>query len=223
MTHDGPAPVKVWDLPTRLFHWALFAVILVSWRTAESGAMEWHYLSGIIAFGLVLFRLLWGVIGGSTSRFSHFLRPPSAAIRYLRASHQQTWSAGHNALGGYSVLAMLILLVLQVGTGLFAVDIDGLESGPLSYLISFDQGRSSAEWHETSFNALSLLIVLHVMAIVYYRVRYGRRLTGPMITGRDLQLPPGTKEMKPASPIRLLIASVICAVIALAVQSGLFL
>ncbi|MCB2076264.1 MAG: cytochrome b/b6 domain-containing protein [Novosphingobium sp.] len=214
---------KVWDLPTRIFHWAIVVAFLVSWRTAEAGNMEWHYFSGIVALGLILFRLLWGVIGGSTARFSQFLSSPSNVMRYLRGPSSTDRQAGHNPLGGYSVVAMLSLLSLQVGTGLFSVDIDGLESGPLSFLVSFEQGRAAAEIHEASFNALAVLIGLHVLAILYYRFRHGRRLTKPMIVGTDRQLPTGAAELKPVPFYRFVIAAVICVALAVWVDRGFFL
>src|SRR5690606_14409362 len=94
---------EVWDLPTRLCHWLVVLLFLVSWRTAESGAMALHYLSGLGMLGLVLFRLVWGFIGGSTARFAHFLRSPAAVLAYLRSPSDPRVRPGHNPLGGYSV------------------------------------------------------------------------------------------------------------------------
>ena len=178
--------MKVWDIPTRVFHWAIVALIAAAWYTAETGRMEWHYRAGITALGLIAFRLIWGIVGGTTARFSNFVRSPKAVATYLRTRGAAP-RAGHNPLGGYSVLAMLAALVVQVSTGVLAVDVDGIESGPLSYLVSFDDGRLAAAVHSASFVAIQVLVVLHVIAIIIYRVR-GRRLTVPMITGRDPQL-----------------------------------
>lgn len=179
--------MKVWDLPTRLFHWLLVLVVGFSWYSAETGMMDWHYRSGIAALALLAFRLIWGFAGGSTARFRHFLHSPRKALSYLRSPAGPPTSSGHNPLGGYSVVAMLSALIVQVVSGVFAVDVDGLESGPLSYLISFDQGRRAAEIHEIAFTVILALVVLHVLAIIYYRLS-GRRLLVPMITGRDAQL-----------------------------------
>lgn len=181
--------MKVWDLPTRIFHWAIVALIAASWYSADNGLMEWHYRAGIAALGLIAFRLIWGLVGGATARFTNFVRSPSAVTAYLRtkgAPHK----AGHNPLGGYSVLAMLAALVIQVSTGVLAVDVDGIESGPLSYLVSFDDGRLAAAVHSASFVAIQVLVALHVLAIAFYRAK-GRRLIVPMITGRDPQLSGG--------------------------------
>ncbi|MCB2074403.1 MAG: cytochrome b/b6 domain-containing protein [Novosphingobium sp.] len=219
MTASNPA--KVWDAPTRLFHWLIALLVFVSWRSAESGAMDWHYISGVSALALLLFRLVWGLIGGSTARFSHFVRSPSAALDYLRDPAQVKGSPGHNPLGGYSVIAMLLSLAIQIGTGLFSVDVDGIESGPLSYLVTFDQGRTAAEIHELSFNILLGLIILHVLAIAYYRIRHGRKLILPMITGRDAQIPAGEEQLTSVRPIRFLLATTFAAGVAWWVNNGL--
>jgi cytochrome b len=179
--------VKVWDVPTRLFHWLIVAVIGFSWWSADNGRMDLHYASGMVALQLVTFRLIWGFIGSRTARFSAFFRSPAAILAYLRRPKDAPHIAGHNPLGALSVVAMLLALVTQITTGLFAVDVDGIESGPLSHLVDFDQGRTAAGVHEISFTALQILVALHILAIVYYYVR-GRRLILPMITGRDPQI-----------------------------------
>lgn len=219
---SAPEAVKVWDVPTRLFHWAIVFFFVLSWRSAESGAMDWHYLSGLIALGLVLFRLIWGVIGSSTARFTHFVRPPGAALAYLRGpADAPVKTVGHNPVGGYSVVAMLLALSVQVGTGLFAVDVDGLESGPLSYLVSFDQGRVAAGIHEVSFNLLLGLIALHLLAIAYYRIRRSRKLIVPMITGRDPQVAAGAAGLASAGPLRFVLAAAAAAGLAWWASTGL--
>jgi cytochrome b len=220
MRINAKRAVKVWDIPTRLFHWSIVLLVVLSWRSAESGAMDWHYLSGIAALGLLLFRLIWGMIGGHTARFSHFLRSPCAALSYLRDPAKPAAQPGHNPLGGYSVFAMLLLLAAQVGTGLFAVDVDGIESGPLSYLVSFEQGRVAAGVHETSFNLLLGLIALHLLAIAYYRVRYARRLILPMITGRDPQISDDVDDVASAGPLRFFLAAALAGGAAWWVSTG---
>jgi cytochrome b len=197
--------VKVWDLPTRLFHWAIVLLVGFSWWSAETGHMNWHYRSGLTALILLTFRLIWGLIGSSTARFGNFLRAPAAVLAYLRRPKDSVHAAGHNPLGGYSVTAMLVTLVVQVGTGLFSVDVDGLESGPLSYLVSFDQGRAAAKVHHLSFTVIQVLVVLHVLAIAYYRMR-GRKLIMPMITGRDPQLSADAEEVVVGGAARAAIA-----------------
>ena len=193
--------MKVWDLPTRLFHWLIVLVVGFSWYSAETGLMTWHYRSGIAALALLAFRLIWGFAGSRTARFTNFLRSPRAVVLHLRGGGSAPASAGHSPLGGYSVVAMLSALIVQVISGLFAVDVDGIESGPLSYLISFDLGRAAAELHEIAFTVIQMLVLLHVLAIVYYRLR-GRRLLMRMITGRDAQLDSDTTDVTGGGPVR---------------------
>ena len=187
---DTPAApslrTRLWDAPTRLVHWALVALIGFSWWSAEAHHMDWHRLSGYAVLGLLAFRLIWGFVGSGTSRFASFVRGPRATLAYARtlASRVHTAAPGHNPLGAWSVLAILAALAAQVGTGLFAVDVDGLESGPLSDRVSFEVGRQAAEWHELSFTALQALVVLHLAAIAFYAVYKRADLVRPMVTGR---------------------------------------
>jgi cytochrome b len=204
-------PVRVWDLPTRLFHWLLVALFLFSWWSAENREMDWHRLSGIGLLGLLLFRLIWGVIGGSTARFASFLHSPGKALAYLRLFAAGPHKPGHNPVGGYSVVAMLLALIVQVTTGLFATDVDGIESGPLSYLVSFDQGRTASAIHHVSFNVLLALVGLHVLAILFYLIFRRRNLVGPMITGSDKRLEDGEGALRHAGWIRFAIALFIAA------------
>jgi cytochrome b len=204
--------LKVWDLPTRLFHWLIVLTVAFSWYSAETGIMDWHYRSGIAALVLLAFRLIWGVIGGSTARFTSFVRSPAAVLVYVRRSAGKPIEGGHSPIGAYSVVAMLLALMVQIVSGLLAVDIDGIESGPLSYLISFDQGRIAANTHEISFSVLQALIALHVLAILYYRIR-GRKLIEPMVTGRDPQLPPNAAGVTGGGTARAAVALVLAALI----------
>lgn len=174
----------VWDLPTRLFHWALVGLLAFSWWSVENYRMDWHRLSGQAVLFLLLFRLVWGIIGTDTARFGQFLQGPGAIWSYLTNSDARTAARpGHNPLGGWSVVAMLLALGVQIGSGLFAVDIDGIESGPLSHLVDFEQGRLASAIHETSFDVLLALIALHILAIVFHLVVRRQNLVGAMLTG----------------------------------------
>ena len=135
--------MRVWDLPTRLVHWLVVLGVALSWWTGETGRLEWHRWSGYGLLGLVAFRIYWGFFGSSTARFRQFLRGPRTVIGYLRGAWPP--APGHNPLGALSVLALLALLATQIVLGLFAVDVDGIESGPLSLYVSFDAGRSCGE------------------------------------------------------------------------------
>lgn len=212
--------IRVWDLPIRLFHWTLVILFAFSWWSAEQREMEWHQWSGHAVLALLAFRILWGFIGSSTARFSSFIRSPSAVLRYVR-SKDPAPSVGHNPLGGYSAVALLMILLAQVASGLFAVDVDGIESGPLSFLISFDAGRSAAFVHEVSFNLLLALIVVHLLAIAYYTVIARQPLIRRMLTGTDDSQPEGTPSMKPASPLRLMLALTAAALFTWWIRNGL--
>jgi cytochrome b len=184
-------PVRVWDLPTRLFHWALAVGVLSQIVTAKIGgnAMAWHFRIGYVVFALIGFRLIWGFIGGHWSRFSSFIYAPATVLRYLRGEQRvgDLFHVGHNPLGSGSVLAMLALLAAQIATGLVADD-EISNTGPLNRLVSSAVATNATAWHKGPGQALLItLIVLHVGAIVYYRIRKKQNLVRPMITGdKDL-------------------------------------
>jgi len=205
----------VWDLPTRLFHWALLLLVAFSWGSAEYHQMDLHRYSGYAVFGLLLFRVFWGLAGSSTARFSSFVRRPRAVLQYSRQllhrpAHR---SVGHNPLGGWSVIALLLTLAAQVGTGLFAVDTDGLESGPLSRLVSFSLGRDLAEVHEITFNLLLTLVALHVAAIVFYGVYHRDNLVGAMFSGRKPVQAADAAHLSFAPLLRALAGAIVAAVL----------
>jgi len=177
----GGVRVALWDLPTRVVHWALVLLIPFSWWSAEEHHMDWHRSSGYAILGLLLFRLIWGLVGSSSARFADFVRGPRAVLAYARGRGEK--ALGHNPMGGWSVVAMLALLTAQVGLGLFAVDTDGLESGPLSHWVSYDAGRAAAEWHELAFNLLQALILLHVAAVLFYLFVRRDNLVAAMFSG----------------------------------------
>jgi cytochrome b len=181
--------VAIWDWPTRLVHWALVLGVAFCWWSAEYDQLAWHELVGEILVGLVTFRLIWGVVGSSTARFSDFLRGPRAIWAYvgeLRRGDIRRINIGHNPLGGWSVAAMLGLLTVDLGLGLFAEDVDGDQPGPLGGLVDFDTGRTIAHWHHLLFNALLAFIALHLVAILFYAVVKRDNLIGPMLSGAKL-------------------------------------
>jgi cytochrome b len=188
--------VAVWDLPTRLFHWALAALIGLSWWTAEEDRIEQHLYSGYAVLTLLLFRLLWGLFGSSTARFRNFIRGPAAVLAYVR--DMRGWRAiGHSPLGALSVVALLGLSLFQVGTGLFNADNDGLYEGPLARLASEVWVETAHDLHEIAFNVLLVFIAIHVAAVLFYRLFLGKKLLGPMLTGRAA-LDPDVEPMRPA-------------------------
>lgn len=179
----------IWDLPVRLFHWTLVGLIALSWWSAEEHLYDVHLYSGLAIFTLIVFRVLWGLFGSSTARFSGFVRGPGAIRDYL----QGKWHGiGHNPLGALSVLALLLLVGWQAGLGLFASDEDGLLLGPLSGLISIDASEQVTELHEALFNILLFVIGVHVLAVLIYLLGKKKNLIGPMVTGKG--------EVDPAAP-----------------------
>ena len=197
--------VRIWDLPVRLFHWTIVLLVPALWATHHWEQMDLHLLLGEVMLGLVLWRLLWGVLGSSTARFAAFVRGPGAVLRYLRGGGK---GVGHNPLGGWSVVVMLLLLGVQVGLGLFAIDEDALDGGPLSHLVSYDTARTLAHRHETVFWILVAVIALHVLAILWDRLVKRDDLITPMITGRGDSVA-GEAALVPAPLWRFLLSIVL--------------
>ncbi len=177
--------VRVWDLPTRLFHWALVVCIVGLVTTAQIGgnAMEWHFRFGYSVLTLLLFRLLWGFVGGHWSRFSTFLYSPASLLRYLRGREVDGQPLGHSPLGALSVFAILGLLLLQVGTGLFSDD-EIAAVGPLSKLASGAVVSQLTHYHKDIGKVIVLILVLlHIGAIAFYRIKRKKDLIRPMLIG----------------------------------------
>ncbi|VWX61161.1 conserved membrane hypothetical protein [Sphingorhabdus sp. 109] len=188
MTVDMPR-ILVWDVAIRLVHWLMVILVPLLWWTAEEGHMDWHRSLGLTMFALVLFRLIWGLVGTWTARFLPMIRRLGSLKSYLAHLRTRKYnpSFGHSPLAVLGVFALLTALATQIATGLFAVDVDGLESGPLAILISFDTGRQLAEIHEFNFNLLAILIGLHISAVAVYHFLFKATLVGPMITGYRLR------------------------------------
>jgi cytochrome b len=176
--------MKVWDLPVRLFHWAIVVLIAAAWASQEYDRMDLHVLIGYTILTLLLFRIIWGVIGSDSARFVRFMRSPIEALRHLAHIHRREADReiGHNAAGGWMVLLMLALIGVQAGTGLFSND-DGDTEGPLMHLVS----KGTSDWlshiHSVNFKLIEAVIVLHVLAIVIYAVLKRQDLVRPMLTG----------------------------------------
>lgn len=215
---ESTVAVRVWDLPTRLFHWALALSVLGSIVTAKIGgnAMLWHFRLGYLAMGLLLFRLVWGLVGGRWSRFASFVYAPRAVWAYLRGrvGTDGRDDIGHSPLGALSVWALLGLLSFQVGTGLFADD-EIANIGPLNRFVSERTAHLLTGWHEeVGESVLIALIIVHVLAVLFYRWVRRKDLIGPMITG-DKVLPAGTPASADGWPQRLGALALVVAVAAL--------
>ncbi|MCW5262222.1 cytochrome b [Verminephrobacter eiseniae] len=180
--------VRIWDLPTRIFHWALAACVVALVITGKLGgnAMLWHLRLGHVVLALLLFRIVWGLVGGRWSRFAAFLYSPARLLRYLRGIPHPQDDVGHSPLGALSVFSLLAVLLAQVGTGLFSDD-EIAFAGPLSARVSNAVVEQMTSYHEGIGQYLVLgLAGLHLLAIVFYvRVRR-RRLIRPMLDGDKL-------------------------------------
>ena len=214
-----PIRVRVWDLPTRLFHWALAACVVGSVISAKIGgnAMAWHLRLGYVVFTLLLFRLTWGLLGGRWSRFSSFAYAPRTLLRYLRGASRpdEHHDVGHSPLGALSVFALLGLLCLQVGTGLFADD-EIATTGPLNKFVADATAHRLSGWHAHWGQWLIIgLVALHIAAIVYYTRWRGRSLVGPMWRGDKLLAAPAPAAAD--GPARRLLAAGVLALCALGV------
>jgi cytochrome b len=199
-------PVRIWDLPTRIFHWVLVLAVAASVVTANVGgnAMEWHFRLGYLIFTLLAFRLLWGFVGGRWSRFASFFYMPPTLLRYLRGGELQGehLDAGHSPLGSLSVFALLGLLILQVATGLVADD-EIASQGPLNKFVSSGFASTATFWHaDIGQWILIALIALHVAAIMYYLHGKQTNLVRPMFEG-DKDLPTGTPAAADSAATRL--------------------
>jgi cytochrome b len=218
-TESATRPVRVWDLPTRLFHWVLAAALvglMISGHVAGN-ALVLHMKLGLLVFALLGFRLLWGVVGGRWSRFASFVYAPATVLRYLRGQARQGdhFEVGHNPLGALSVFALMVLLMLQVATGLVADD-EISSTGPLNKYVASATGLKATAWH-TGWGQwlLVALVALHLGAIVFHRLR-GHNLVKPMITG-DKDLPAGVPPASDSLATRGLAAALLAGFAALAV------
>lgn len=184
--------VRVWDLPTRLFHWSLVVLVVFNGITGQFAAdlgSDWmarHLLSGYAILALILFRLVWGFVGNRHARFAGFVRGPRAVLAYLAALRGRAAAvthAGHNPLGGWSVMAMLAALTVQVGSGLFLSDEDYGVEAPLAKHVANKTIDLMGSVHEAAFWALLALVATHLAAIAFYRVAKKENLVRPMLTG----------------------------------------
>jgi cytochrome b len=176
--------IQVWDLPLRIFHWLLAFAVLSAVVTGEIGGalIDWHGRIGVLILGLLIFRVIWGFVGSSHSRFAHFFPTPTKIKDYLKGH----WKGhGHNPLGAISVIALLAVLFTLVGAGLFSND-DIAFQGPLFPFVSKSLSDKLSAIHAWGINVLAVLVVLHVAAIVFYERVKKHNLVGPMVTGKKV-------------------------------------
>ncbi len=189
----GKKRVAVWDLPTRLFHWILVGLFVAMWITGTNGSMDWHVRLGEIILALLLFRIVWGIIGSRHSRFADFVVGPRAGLAHLREILRVARMgamgadgkphAGHTRLGGWMILLLLIFLLAQCVSGLFATD-EITTDGPLTHLVDGRTARALTVYHSLAFDVLLALAGIHILAALFYLVRKHENLILPLITGR---------------------------------------
>lgn len=204
--------ILVWDLPTRLFHWLLVLCVAGAWITGENEAYDWHMRFGYTILGLILFRVLWGLLGSETARFNSFVRGP-AAIRHhiadLFRPGRMAPHVGHNALGALAVLGLLLVVTVQAGSGLFTSD-GILTDGPLVDRVSGSTASLMRSIHLNNFDILLALIGLHIAAILAYAVFKRLDLVRPMVTGRA-SVPGNMPAPRIVSLVRALVVAAISA------------
>lgn len=204
--------VRVWDLPTRVFHWALVLCIvgLVITGNVGGNAMIWHFRIGLTVLALLLFRLVWGLVGGRWSRFAAFIYSPRSIVNYLQGKARPEHSVGHTPTGAGSVFALLAILLAQVGTGLISDD-EIAFAGPLTRFVSGATTQLATNYHTNIGKWIILaLVVLHIAAILFYLWRK-ENLIKPMLNG-DKQLSfdvPASRD-DPASRIAALVIFGVC-------------
>ena len=215
---------RIWDLPTRIFHWALVLCVtgLIISGNVGGNAMTWHFRFGYSVLALLIFRLSWGLIGGRWSRFSSFIYSPSSIIKYLKGEGHPHHSIGHNPLGAFSVFSLLVFLAAQVATGLFSDD-DIATSGPFSKFVSDATVRLVSGYH-TTFGKIFIvvLVLLHVGAILYYLYKKRENLIQPMIHG-DKVLPldtPASRDDTASRAVALLLFAASAALVYWLVSLG---
>lgn len=178
--------IKVWDAPTRLFHWLLVLLMGFMWYSATQGGdmLVWHLRGGLLMLALVVFRLCWGIWGSDTAKFSRFVRPFSEIRCYTQGQMSEDKLVGHNPLGALMVIALLVALVFQTATGLFAADENTFtNSGFLNHLVSEHAGTLARKIHVNFFNVLAVLAGVHIAAVLLYRFVKKQNLITPMING----------------------------------------
>jgi cytochrome b len=215
---------RVWDVPTRAMHWLLVVFIGACWWTGVHNQLDYHLYCGYAVLWIALMRLYWGFLGSSTARFAHFVRGPVGILNYARTLHQRdtAHSYGHNPVGAISVLVMLGVVLAVAGFGLFAVDVDGLYSGPLSSYVTFKQGRHLAHLHYQWFEYLLAVIGIHLAAVAFYLVYKRQNLVAPMISGSRTVADEPEEELEQAPFWRFVAGAVIVSGIVWAVSIGFY-
>lgn len=210
---DVKPMVKVWDLPVRLFHWSLVGLFLFLIVSGDLGddLIEWHFYAGYLLSGLILFRVLWGLVGSHHARFVTFVRHPLYTLRYtlrmLKGDPEHHY--GHNPAGGMMVIALLLMLSLQFATGLVTSD-DVIWDGPFYSSVSEELAELGGELHHQIQLILKVLVGLHILAIIFHKVCYKDALVPAMIHGKKANMG-NAVQVKSAGLLPFTLAAVLSA------------
>lgn len=176
--------ILIWDGFIRSFHWLLFLCIGGLWYTGSHHLLNWHFLIAFFLLSLIITRLIWGVIGSETAQFRHFIYSPSIVFNYFKKDiGRKKVILGHNPAGGYMVIALLVIIIIQLVTGLFSTD-DIFTDGPLMHLISHDLSLLITKAHQINFNILLSFIAVHICSVIIYQFKR-HNLLMPMMTGNQ--------------------------------------
>jgi cytochrome b len=210
---SGRRPVLVWDVPVRLFHWLVVALVAAAYVTERLNWIDWHVLLGEALLALLLARVLWGCFGSQTARFRRFLKSPGAALRHLRGlfRREPDLQVGHNPAGGWMVLLLLALLQVETLSGLY-VNNEIADQGPLSAIVPAWLANAISALHALGWDVLLAAVALHVLAIAVYAIAKGQNLLRPMVTGYK-RLPAAVKAPRQAAPALAALALGIGAVV----------
>lgn len=213
--------IRVWDLPTRVFHWGAVALVIAAYATWRFNWMDWHVRVGEVLLALVLFRILWGVWGSDTARFARFIASPRQAAHHLAHTlrREPDQQVGHNPAGGWMVVLLLVLLLAETLTGLY-VNNDVSDEGPFTELVPAAVANAITALHAILWDALLAAIALHLMAILTYALAKRQNLVQPMITGGKM-LPSGVPQPHMASAVRAFVLSACSALAAAALARWL--
>lgn len=211
-----PPDIRVWDPLLRLTHWSFPVLMPAMWWTAETNKWGLHKQLGLVLLGLLVFRIVWGIVGPETARFGQFVKGPKAVLAYLRGAGSKT--IGHSPIGGWSTLALLGAMVLQASLGLFAGDPFDGTTGPLNALVGTRLADAITELHETFFWAIAGLAGLHLAAISFYAAK-GDDLLSPMIGGA-IPATGGVTGIGPIRWTRAVLAAVLAAGLAMWLAYG---
>ena len=198
-SNENQITIRVWDLPLRIFHWALAVLVGVMFISAELDNFEIHILAGQGIVILMAVRIVWGIIGSSNARFSSWFFAPGEYVNYLKSlpKKEPSYSLSHSPIGSLAVIAIMIAVIVQVSTGLVSSDVDGLVEGPFAYYVSYEISRWAGDVHVQHERWLLALIIVHIAANAFYFFYKKDNLVRPMITGSK-QVP---MQKAPAPPV----------------------